>query len=205
MKLKLNELEEALQNPAEFRMKLAKRAQNIRTDYYSASYFMKLRDAIFRYHKSESEIEGYEYLEDKLAEFKNDLRKQEILEQYNWYVGEYLASHRVHFRCRQNISIKLRDDLIISGQVSRLDLKQPSGYEAWIFCGREPEDWSQQMRMPLIQEELAKSELHVGVSEITIGIYVFDKQLIDQRCYSAEEIADAHRRLDTLLCQLGLA
>jgi hypothetical protein len=56
--------------------------------------------------------------------------------------------------------------------------------------------------MPLIQDTLAH-EMGLDVEEITVGVYGFQQQVVDQRTYSVGEVQAAYSRLDDLLGQLG--
>jgi hypothetical protein len=159
IKLSLGELEEAIANPRAFREKVVNRSTD--DSFRPKSYYSQLRNAIFKFHIfGNNAIEGEEYLTTKLFEFTNDTRKKEILDQYNWYVTDIKTNSTRVFGCRYLISIRylqgITVDLELTGEVGRLDINPSGGYAAWLFRRNKSENWADELRMPLIQEELSK-------------------------------------------------
>lgn len=119
----------------------------------------------------------------------------------------YIARHRrlgaptVEFQRR--IHLDLTPDVFMSGEVPRVDLELRGGYGARLFF-RSATDWEGELRMPLLQYELAKS-LGVPVSKVSVGGYVFDSGEHQSRRYSRPEIDAAMqeaRRLATRISEL---
>jgi hypothetical protein len=206
IRLSLSDLDEAIRNPVAYREKMT---QGDRSRFFPPkSYFTVLRNAIFKFHSSDNNLaEGQDYLTAKLVGFKDYSRLQDTIDQFNWYVQDYSNSNLVTFSCRQNVVIRpataAEPSLEWSGQVSRLDIRPVGGYAAWLFRNKDPEGWFNELRMPLIQDELSNS-LNVPLAEISIGIYSFQDRFVDFRYYSAQNVADAQNRLQALSLALDL-
>jgi hypothetical protein len=206
VRLSLSDLEEAIKNPIAYREKLTQGGTS--RFFPPKSYFTVLRNALFKFHSSDNNLaEGQDYLIAKLAGFKDDSRKQDTIDQFNWYIQDYSGSNLLTFSCRQNVVIRPGTSAISSlewsGQVSRLDIRPVGGYAAWLFRNKSPEGWFNELRMPLIQNELSNC-LNMPLTEISIGIYSFQERFIDFRCYSAQNVADAQKRLQDLSLALDL-
>lgn len=206
VRFSLSDLEEALSNPVEY---LHKQAGGDRPAFIPRkSYYTALKNAIFKFHNTgDNPTEGQGYLIEKLADFKDDDRIQDTMGQFDWYIQDYRSSNLITFSCRQNIVIRPSTlpspNLEWSGQISRLDIRPGGGYAAWLFRSNNPEGWCNELRMPLIQSKLSDS-LNMPLTEISIGIYSFQERFVDHRCYSAQNVADAQRRLQNLSLALGL-
>lgn len=210
MRISLHELNEAANHPRLFRRKLRQPAGPPAVFRYS--YYNVLVNSIFRFHNCHNNrTEAQDYLLEKLDAFAVSQwrRKEYIVDQFNWYVADYLSKNITTFKCRWNIKITpgipLSTAVTISGQISRIDIGTAGGYIAWVFRNRDPSDWVNEFSMPLIQYELAQNILRVPNSEITIGIYSFSERIIEQHCYSDRDLHSARRKLDILLRNLGLA
>jgi hypothetical protein len=71
-----------------------------------------------------------------------------------------------------------------------------------LFWNNDVQGWDRELRMPLIQEVLAR-EMGVPLEEVMVGVYGFRQQVVDQRTYSVSEVRSAHSSLEDLLIQLG--
>jgi len=203
-RLPLGDLEEALKNPTAYRQKL----QQPVSRFYRPSYFGALRDAIFKFHRTNGNVvQARRYLEGRLARFADIARSTEIMDQFEWYTGEYSSRGWPAFETRLRLVVPLppwvRQDLFCSGEVSRVDMVPAGGYAAWLMRSREGENWSRELRMPLIQGALAYRTLGVQGNEVRIGIICFEDRLIDMHSFTQREIAGAYSKLENLLRQMG--
>lgn len=203
IRIPLNQLEQAIRNPTAYKRQLAHRSPQ----EYGPSYFGALRDAIFRFHRANDPFYAGQYLTDRLSRFRDYTKRQEMIRQFEWYVEDFFERGLLTFETRLRIVIPPPNrniaDIILSGEVSRVDIKQPKGYAAWLFKSREPESWFDELRMPLIQDVLSNSVLNTVSDEISVGIVSFEERYIDDRCYSQQQIASAWQTLDKLLTDLG--
>lgn len=201
-RLPLRELAEASADPYAYRTKFfgpARRAQG-------SPYFLSLRNALFNLHKlgwNTAEARGY--LEKALEKHPNALKKAETMDQFTWYVRELEGAGRRVFRTRLNVDIPLPswtpDDFSCSGEVSRLDLAQSGCYAAWRFDSGDARGWQEDLRMPMIQEAVARI-LDAPTDEITVGVYAFRARSIQYRRYSASEITAARSMLEDTVRRL---
>jgi hypothetical protein len=93
-------------------------------------------------------------------------------------------------------------DLVISGEISRMDIEPSGGYAAWLFRNNDVQDWQRELRMPLIQETLAH-EMGVPLEGVIVGVYGFRRRVVQHRTYSVGEVRLAYSSLGDLLRQLG--
>jgi hypothetical protein len=203
-RLPLRELEEVRKSPSVYRAKLDQSMASV----YRGTYFGALRDAILRFHKIHNDIvQARAYLEVRLARFTDVKRCEQMMDWLEWYVEEYSARGWLMFETRLRIAVPLPHwaptDLVCSGEVTRVDLVPTGGYAAWLIQSRGAADWFCELRMPLIQGTVAQHILKVPISEVSVGVYSLEEQIVDLRCYSQMEIDQAHSNLADLLRQMG--
>lgn len=202
-RIPIRELEEARRDPSEYRTRLTQpQTHTVRRP----SYFMALRDAIFRFHRS-NRVTGREYLEERLARFKNNRRGQDMIDKYEWYIRQYTDLQWAACSVKPLISIPLPArvpaDLQCSGQVARIDVVPDGGYAAWLFRNASTAGWSKELQMPLIQYAVAQSVVHADVSQVRVGVCGFQDETAPIKVYSSKEIKAALREFDQLLGKLG--
>lgn len=207
MRLSFRDLNEAFVHPRKFKKKL--REPQGPPPIFKYSYYNVLINSIYHFHNCQNDpTEGDEYLIDKLSSFKNEVRKEIIYDQFRWYIEDYINKNITTFEVRQNIKIipeiPIKAGVRISGQINRLDILPSGGYIAWLFRNRNYDGWKEEFCMPLIQYALANQILNVPSDDISIGIYSFTEEYIDQHCYSQVNIQDAKSNFEKLLISLGL-
>lgn len=198
-RLPLRELAEARADPERYRAKLFGPPRQPQ----GSPYFNALRNAIFNLHKPGWTVaEAETYLERALEKHPNASRKAEVSDQFAWYVAELQSSGRSVFRTRLIVDVPppswAPDDFSCSGEVARLDLAQSGTYTGWRFASGDVRGWREDLRMPLIQEAVAK-ELDAPTDEITVGVYAFGDRRVEHTSYSAAEIAAARSALENLV------
>ena len=151
-RLPLRDLEEALRNPMAYRQKLQQSVDS----FYGPTYFGALRDAIFLFHKMNGNVgQARLYLQARLARFVDTTRSTAMVEHLEWYAAECLSRRWPTFQTRLRVVIPLASrvpsDLFCSGEVGRVDMVPAGGYAAWLMQNRRPEDWTRELRMPLLQ------------------------------------------------------
>ncbi len=194
---------EASADPARYRAKLSNPPRGGGPNYFNA-----LRDAIFNFHK-----EGWtaamaeRYLDGRLDRLTGNVRRDDVSDQFRWYVGEYEAHGWTTFRTRMNVSISLPSwapiDLSVSGEIARTDLVPSGGYAGWVFLSGDADGWRDDPRLPLIQETLTQ-EMNASADEVSVGIYAFRERNAELTRYSAAEIEMTQALLEELLRQLRL-
>jgi len=198
IKLSIGELEEAIRDPKGHRTKAI--AKTMVKPYYPISFYVQLKNSIYRYHSSQNNpVIGEEYLTVKLAQFKSEIRKRQMFEQYYWYVNDCFSNGIQIFDWRKNITISgASADILLTGEISRWDIRDKGGYDIWLFRKSEPDGWEKELRMPLIQDRLS-TLLNSSTDEIYIGIYSFNEKYKSQMSYSLQEINTAKQKLNSFL------
>jgi len=169
-------------------------------------YFNALRNAIFNFHKPGwNAAQAESYLEERLAGASNAARRAEALDQFRWYLEQYKALGWPKALTRLNLSIPLPPeapaDLSLSGQVARVDFAPSGGYAGWIFVSGTAHGWRRGLRMPLVQEALAR-RMNVTTEEIIVGIFAFRDRTVEHTSFTANEVAAAQASLERLLQRL---
>ncbi len=202
-RLPLRDLREARADPARYRTKLLNSPRGGGPNYFNA-----LRDAIFNFHKADwTAAEAERYLEGRLDGLPGTVGRDEVSDQFRWYVEEYEARGWTTFRTRMNVSVPLPSwvtaNLSVSGEIARIDLVPSGGYAGWVFLSGDAEGWRDDPRMPLIQEELTQ-KMNAPTDEVSVGVYALRERSAELTRYSATEIEMARSSLEELLQQLRL-
>ncbi|MFC2011347.1 hypothetical protein ACFLUR_03590 [Chloroflexota bacterium] len=209
MRIKLKELTEAVNNPVSFRRAMRNPPDS---SFVPRGYFSALRESAFYFHKNdEDRIEAEQCLERKLDYFTSTsrstvLKKQNIRDQFDWYIREYFASNFVTFQWQLNVVFNISrselSNLELSGQICRMDINPAGGYMIWQFRGSNYSGWMQDVQMPIIQQEMAKS-LNCSPLDINIGIISFAENFIESHKFSSQEIQEAEDEIIQLYLQLS--
>jgi hypothetical protein len=205
-RLRFSDLDEARRDPRAFRRKLGAGATQAG---FGPSYFSTLRDALFRYHSHNRDVQDASaYLERRLSRFKDDSSRERYMDHFFWYVNEYDALGWPTFRIKQRVTIPLpharSPDSTCSGEVSRLDIVPTDGFAAWLFRKDADPDWRNQLHLRLLQDSVARAVLHTQTQQVRIGIYAFEARQAYSTTFSPDDIQDAFRELAHLIAILGL-
>lgn len=202
-RLPLGDLEEARRDPGAYRRKLDAAEQK----RFGNTYIGALRNAIYRYHRTQDADDAGRYLEDRLAAFGSARRNAETLDQLDWYIDDITRRGWPAFQTGLRVAVPLppeiSPDLTCTGQVDRVDVVPSGGYAAWLFRSKAGTGWADELRMPILQHVLANQILNVPLDEIRVGIYAFQDQWADSRCYSEAEAEAAYGGFENLLARLG--
>jgi hypothetical protein len=205
-RLPLGHLEDALRNPAAYRLRMREGSES----RFGETYVGALRQTIFRYHASGNADEAYTYLEQRLANsarLQSGRRANETLENLDWYVEEHRSRGWPTFQAGVRLVVpypgRLAPDIVCSGEIGRLDLKPTGGYAGWVISGDTGPGWEDQLRFPLMQDALAQVVLGVPDQEVSVGVCDFTRRQALLTSFSGKEIVRARRRFGELLRQLA--
>jgi len=205
-RLPLGELEQARRDPARYRLE---RLEQVRESRFRVTYVTAIRFAILRYHRDRKRAGAQRHLEDLLARHNlvNPTRVDETMAQLDWYVDEYESRNWPLIRVRISANVPLPSrvplDLECSGEVFRVDLNPAGGYGAWVLQQTAPNDWRDELRLPLIQRAIASAIFGVPVAEVAVGIVALKDRAVHLDSYSEREINEAETDLDRLLARMG--
>ncbi|MFC1897599.1 hypothetical protein ACFLX8_03430 [Chloroflexota bacterium] len=178
----------------------------------SRSYYIVLRESIFSFHRHNNDsVFGEQTLESKLEYFTSTSRltaqrKDLFRGHFNWYVTEYYNSNFVNFQCQYNVRFHLLhpslSDLELTGQICRMDINPQSGYTIWQFSNSDAERWEQDIQMPIIQQEMART-LNTVPQNVEVGIIRFPDRYMSRKKYTSAEIQAAENQIVSLLNQFS--
>ena len=126
-KISLTELEDVRKDPVAYK---AKRDAGFKSGG-RYSYFDALKNAIYEFHKTSSAQLGMDYLEISLEKFKNYRLSEKTVDDFHWYVSEFLHSghpaFKTHITLTAHLSTQYLDSFKITGQINRIDMNLKSG------------------------------------------------------------------------------
>jgi hypothetical protein len=197
IKIPLRDLEEALTDPVAY----VRKRKNPPAFMPRPGKFMTLRNAAFQYHKNGGDLSAaQDYLEEKFGAFKDQRNLPYYTQKLDAYVREFRQRKGNVVKTRDNLALTLPDEyagFVVSGQASRIDLRQQGGYSVWTFARNKP-NWRTDPRMPLLQEAYA-DRLAASLDEVEVGVYDFWTETYDTLQFSSSEVRAARRRLLRLL------
>lgn len=153
------------------------------------SKWRTLQYAVFEYHRHG--------VTSALSRFDRDFHRQFVgVGDFDLYADQlelYIARHRrlgsPTVEVKRRIHLDLTPTVYLAGEVPRIDLNVGGGFTACLFF-RTATNWVTELRMPLLQLELARS-LGLAVSQVSMAAYQFDTGNLERRRYARAEIDSA--------------
>lgn len=206
-KIPILHLEQALNNPSEYRKKLD---NNKTITGFGVTYFGILRDVIHKFHANANDFQhAFGYLTKRLRKLRNIVRKSETIDQFEWYVDDFDYRNWMMFQNRLRIEIELpkrvQSQLYCSGEICRLDMISVNkrAYAAWLIRPSGGAQIFNEIYMPLIQDTIARNKLNISSDLVSVGVYSFKELFVDLRCYTKSEINAAQYELKNLFRSMG--
>jgi hypothetical protein len=148
-------------------------------------YAQAVKLAIYKYHSTQSNRDASLAHFDQLvtARLTNAQRIAQARLQLQAYMewtegsGVIVADHRVR------ISLALEGDVVLGGEVSRIDL-EPKGYRAVLLMAQVPARWRQEPRMPLIQLAIA-DKYQRSPDEVSVAVQLLDGTALTEAAFAA--------------------
>lgn len=200
MRLPLNDLEEALDDPDGY----VRRAQSDKKRFIPRGRQGVMRNSLLRWHKGKitAEAARAEFIE-KCNSFENGAA--EVLDQFDGYVKTYqsaavkspLARMRVRVRLPEGADPRFR----IGAEVFRLDRGADGIYTAWL-AGKRSSRRHEDVLLPLIQAAVAE-HLNLYLDEVEIAIYGFQDGADRRFRFTEAQVLSARAGLLKLLEQLA--
>ena len=192
MKISHGDLDACLRNPRQWFT-----SKEASSHPYRMGYQRALRLAIFHYHRnSASAPQARAYLASMISRhnFRNATKVGQIeneLESYiSWASTENLRTAGVQVRIGFECGF-----LELSGEIGRVDVT-PTGYRA-IVLRPPPQDWQNQLRMPLIQTAVSATYGR-PVGEVEVGFQRLDSTDLQTTSYDTTQLRDARDSFRTL-------
>jgi hypothetical protein len=182
VKIRHGDLEIARKDPIAWRRSLAGRSGG------GLSQHMLLLHAVHRFHRQGERIDqAIEHLHEL---FRRHYVKPADLARLEAQLVTYADAYRTQtgraIGTRIRVSHPIGPDLVLAGEIARLDLIPGGGYAAWLF-GRVTEPWHDQLRMPLLQQFVA-TRMGAPIHEVSVGFYRFDTGTYEGECFSCADI-----------------
>lgn len=203
MKLRLAQLETVRQDPRAWM-----RAAGGGPQAYGPSKARYQQYAFYKYHEFNNDVERaityFEDLHDR--QFKTRVRFDSLVEEIRAYDRAYQALEDAGFavaRTKLNVAIPVPPDLVLTGEVARLDLSPTGGYSVWLVR-RDSTPWQGELRMPLLQSEIARS---MGVSNdlVSVGIYIPERGAYESTVFPEEQIDRATTEVQNIAAEIAAA
>ncbi len=150
-------------------------------------YNQAVKLAIYTYHVSNDSQTAKQYLKDKLKRFTDASRVAQckgVLTSYmDWAEGEGV----IVADCKVRLNLLLENDLILGGEISRVDINPDDDSYRAVILGERPAGWRKELRFPLIQHEIA-SKYARPVSRVRIGFQNLDGSDLAVAQFTKEQI-----------------
>lgn len=170
---------------------------NAKTHGYSFGYEKSLLLSIWKFHKTGSEDQSRDHLQQliKRHSFKSAHRIGQIEDSLDLYIKWAKMNNLIVFDVQARIHLNASKFLILVGEVHRVDIV-PQGYRG-ILLQDAPENWKNELRMPLIQRALAE-HYDRPCEEIVVGYQCRNGSGLSTISYSETRINSAGRNIKNL-------
>lgn len=136
-------------------------------------YNQALKLAIYTYHSANNSLVAKQYLSDKLKRFANADRIDQCKNNLAAYVAWAELEGVVVADCKVRLNLPLEEDLILAGEISRVDVDPDGDTYRAVILGARPAAWRKELRLPLIQQEIS-SRYARPVSQVRVGFQNLD-------------------------------
>jgi hypothetical protein len=193
MRISHSDLESCSTNPSTWAKNRLNRSES---DFIPRGYdgFTKL--AIFSFHKTGSEGDARAKLSSYLSHFSSPSRKETAKGALSSYIAWYYSEKPIVVAIRVRLGIDIGFNNTLVGEVSRVDVQRAAGYRG-ILLGSIPANWTDQLRMPLIQLGLAQLYKR-SADEIEVGWQDLSGRPIRTKCYTDREIRSALKEVERI-------
>jgi hypothetical protein len=197
MKMSHGELEGCIKRPRAWL--LQKRSES--SHPFRVGYDRVLLLAIYRFHKTNSEVDATKYLMAaiKRQDFKDQIRVGAVEKKFEAYLKWIKASSVSVADSRVRMSFDC-GFVRLMGEIARLDITE-STYRAVLLTSQIPADWESQLRMPLIQLAISQ-QYGRPLKEVEVGIQKFDGSQLQSKSFSSRVVNDAKVTLEKLAKEL---
>ncbi|MDQ6770280.1 MAG: hypothetical protein M3Z54_09860 [Gemmatimonadota bacterium] len=156
--------------------------------------------AINDFHKHANPRSGLVYLGDLLAKLKLTNPQRALGAEYTLqgYMEWYVREQPIVAACKARVELELGHDVILGGEVSRVDVLVAQDRYRGILLGEfDPSNWRAQLRMPLLQRAIAV-KFERGEEDVVVGVQNLDGSGLDTHSYSQRSLENAETEAKTL-------
>lgn len=162
-------------------------------DFIRRGYNGSTKLAIYAFHKTDNERAARAKLSFYLSNFSSLSKIAAAEGALSSYIAWYYDEKPIVVATRVKIGIDIGFDNILAGEVSRVDIRRNAGYRG-ILLGSIPDNWANQLRMPLIQIGLAQLYKRQP-DEIEVGWQDLSGRPLQTKCYADREMRTAFKEI----------
>lgn len=161
-------------------------------------YNSAVKAAIYAFHKTGDRTLAGTHLRDLLNRFRNSGQKAAAERDLELYLRWYDRHQPAVAAYRVRLSFPLEGNILLGGEVSRVDADLQSGGYRAVLLGEALPSWASELRMPLIQAAVAhlfqrpSSEFKVGFQGVdgsALSVVSYNDQQLTSSTEAARDIA----------------
>lgn len=161
-------------------------------------YNQAVKFAIFKYHATNDEGDAKTYLASKLKRFADATRIEHCKAVLSAYIGWAKKSGVIVADCKVRLSLPLQSDVVLGGEISRVDVDPADDvYRAILIGPSTPPGWKNELRIPLIQHEIANKYAR-PVNNVEVGFQELDGSGLRTARFTRSEIDNALKEAQSL-------
>jgi len=150
-------------------------------------YKQAVKLAIYTYHASNDSQTARQYLKDKLKRFADANRVAQCKDVLTSYIDWAESEGVIVADCKVRLNLPLENDLVLGGEISRVDIDPDDDSYRAVILGERPTGWRKELRFPLIQHEIA-SKYARPVGRVRIGFQNLDGSDLAAAQFTKEQI-----------------
>jgi hypothetical protein len=148
--------------------------------------------AIYKYHETQSPDDARLHLARLLSRFRSEDMKADAEANLEAYIAWCNTERPAVAARKSRLSFNLGHEIILGGEVSRIDADIATGGYRAILLGDAPAAWEHELRMPLIQRAIARA-FHRDEREVRVGFQELDASGLTVRGFSEAEMDEGER------------
>jgi len=153
-------------------------------------YNQAVKLAIYTYHAANDSQTAKQYLKDRLKRFADANRITQCKSVLTSYIDWAESEGVIVADCKVRLNLPLDNDLILGGEISRVDIA-PDDDSYWaVILGERPAGWRRELRLPLIQHEIA-SKYARPASRVRVGFQSLDGSDLTVAQFTKEQIENS--------------
>ncbi|MCX6992872.1 MAG: hypothetical protein NT011_06985 [Kiritimatiellaeota bacterium] len=131
---------------------------------------------------------------------RNEQLLEDLVDKLVAYHDDFTALNHYVIETAKRITISPCSDVIVTGEIPRIDLVPSGGYAVYFFI-KESGNWQAELRMPLIQS-LCAGFFGCPLSEVLVGVYVFSENRHESVSFDISRLTLANTEFTSLIQQL---
>jgi hypothetical protein len=165
-------------------------------------YDQLTRLAIYKYHATNNAKAAVQHLSQLLKKYRNLSRIELAESNLHSYIQWFETHNIVTAKWKVRISVNIGSNIMITGEVSRIDLNiTDGGYQA-ILIGSASNAWEDELRMPIIQKGVGQV-FQRPENEIAVGVQNLNGMNLVTRVFSQTQMSIALKEAKSLSSRIA--